>query len=91
MSRTIYCQKLKKDAEGLAMPPYPGPLGQKIYDQISAEGWQLWLNHQTMMINEKRLSLADPDTRKYLAEEMEKFLFGGDYDKPEGYTPPESS
>ena len=87
MSRTVQCAKLNKEAEGLAFAPYPGDLGQKIFDSISQEAWQMWLNHQTMLINERQLSLIDPDARKYLEGEMEKFLFGGDYDEIAGYVP----
>ena len=83
----IFCVKLQKEAEGLAFQPYPGELGERIVKEISQEAWMMWMNHQTMMINEKRLSLIDPASQKYLAEQMEKFLFGGDYEKPEGYVP----
>ncbi len=89
MSRTVECSKLKQQLPGINYAPYPGELGEKIYNHISQKAWQMWLKHQTMMINEKHLSLADTESQKYLAGEMEKFLFGGDYDKPEGYTPPE--
>jgi Fe-S cluster biosynthesis and repair protein YggX len=89
MSRTIHCVKLDKEAEGIAFAPYPGDLGQRIFDNISQEAWQMWLNHQTMLINERQLSLMDPEARKYLEGEMEKFLFGGEYDKIEGYVPEE--
>ena len=88
MSRLIQCKKLAEELPGLSFMPYPGELGERIYNHISQKAWQMWLKHQTMMINEKRLSLADAEAREYLAGEMEKFLFGGDYDKPEGYTPP---
>lgn len=88
MSRTVHCAKLGKDAEGLAFAPYPGALGQRIFESISAEAWEQWKAHQTMLINEKRLSMLDPEARKFLAGEMEKFLFGGDYEKVEGYVPP---
>lgn len=87
--RIIECVKLKKQAEGLARPPYPGALGQRIYDQISEEAWQMWLEHQTMLINELRLSMLDPKAREFLRTEMEKFLFGSGSDKPAGYVPPE--
>ena len=90
MSRTVHCAKLDKDAEGLAFPPYPGPLGARIYASISAEAWEMWKAHQTMLINEKRLSLIDPATRKFLSEETEKFLFGGNYTKVEGYVAPQA-
>lgn len=88
-SRIIDCVKLKKKAEGLTRPPYPGELGNKIYESISAEAWQMWLSHQTMLINEFRLSLIDPKAREFLKQEMEKFLFGEDSAKPAGYVPPE--
>ncbi len=87
MSRTVQCAKLGKQAEGLAFAPYPGELGQRIFDSISQEAWQLWLNHQTMLINERQLSLIDPEARSYLEGEMDKFLFGGDYDEIAGYVP----
>ncbi|AUD77846.1 oxidative damage protection protein [Kangiella profundi] len=89
MSRTVFCKKLQKEAEGLSFKPYPGELGEKIYNEISQEAWTQWLNHQTMLINEKRLSLMDPQAQSYLAEQMEMYLFGGDYEKPEGYVPEE--
>lgn len=88
MTRMIYCQKLQKEAEGLASPPYPGELGQRIFNHISKEAWQLWLQRQIMFINEYRLSLADPKARKMLATEMEQFLFGNSENLPGGYVPP---
>lgn len=88
MTRQIYCTKLQKNAEGLEKPPFANELGQKIYEQVSKEAWQLWLNHQTMLINEYRLSSIDPKARQFLAQEMNKFLFGQGSDKPEGYVPP---
>ncbi len=84
MSKVVFCQKLQQEAEGLDTPPYPGEIGQRIYEHISKAAWQSWLNHQTMLINEYRLSLIDPKSREFLLEEMEKFLFG------EGsHTPPD--
>lgn len=84
--RTIYCVKLKKEAEGLERPPFPGSKGEKIFTQISKEAWALWLTHQTMLINEYRLNLIDAKSRTFLLEEMDKFLFGSGSDKPPGYT-----
>lgn len=78
MSRTIHCSKLDIDAEGLDFAPWPGALGQRIYLEISKPAWQQWLAHQTMLINENRLSPLDPETRKLLAAEMQRFLFGDD-------------
>ena len=89
MTRMVQCTYLDKEAEGLDRPPYPGDLGKRIWQHISKEAWQLWLRHQTMLINEYRLSPIDPKARKFLEEEMEKFLFGGDVAKPEGYVPPQ--
>jgi Fe-S cluster biosynthesis and repair protein YggX len=86
--RTVHCVLLGREAEGLDRPPYPGPLGQRIYEQVSREAWQAWLAHQTMLINENRLTLIDPEARKFLQQEMEKFLFGDGADRPEGYVPP---
>ena len=87
MTRQVACIKLQKTAEGLEKPPFTTELGQKIYEHISKEAWQLWLGHQTMLINEYRLSSIDPKARQFLGQEMEKFLFGGGSEKPEGYIP----
>jgi Fe-S cluster biosynthesis and repair protein YggX len=87
MSRMVHCIKLDKEAEGLAAPPYPGELGQKIFDNVSKEAWQLWLAQQTMLINENRLSVINPEHRKFLEAEMEKFFFGEGSAPPEGYQP----
>jgi len=89
MTRTVFCRKYKQELEGLERPPYPGELGQQIYDNVSKKAWMEWTQHQTMLINEKHLNLMDPESRKYLQQEMEKFLSGEDYDKAEGYVPPE--
>lgn len=87
MTHLIYCIKLKKEADGLDMPPMPGETGKRIYATISKEAWQLWLAHQTMLINEYRLSMLDPKSRIFLMQEMEKFLFGEGSEKPAGYVP----
>lgn len=85
MARTVNCVVLGTEAEGLDYAPYPGELGQRIYENVSKEGWQRWLKHQTMLINEYRLTPVDPKARKFLVAEMEKFFFGGGSEKPEGY------
>ncbi len=87
MSRTVNCVKLNREAEGLAKPTYPGELGKRIFDNVSKEAWQMWLQHQTMLINEYRLSPIDPKARKYLEEQMEAFFFGGGAEVPEPYNP----
>ena len=88
MARMVNCIKLGVEAEGLDFPPYPGELGKRIFESASKEAWQGWLRHQTMLINENRLSLADSRARKYLAEQMEKHFFGGGADAASGYVPP---
>jgi Fe-S cluster biosynthesis and repair protein YggX len=88
MPRMVFCRKYQKEMEGLDAPPYPGPKGQDIFDHISRQAWQDWQGHQTMLINEKRLSLVDPAARKYLQGEMDKFFSGEEYDQAEGYVPP---
>ncbi len=88
--RIIHCEKLNRDAEGLEFAPWPGELGQRVYASISKEAWAQWLAHQTMLINENRLSPLDPTTRTFLAAEMEKFLFEGGAEKPAGYVAPVS-
>jgi len=85
MTRMVHCKKFGIEAEGLAKPPYPGELGKQIFEHISQQAWQEWLNHQTMLINEYRLSLIDPKSREFLEQEMMKFLFGGESEKPPGY------
>lgn len=89
MTRRIHCAKLNREADGLSSPPIPGEFGKKIYEQISSEAWQAWINHQTMLINENRLSMADIKSRTFLMQEMEKFLFGDGSEKPSGYIPKE--
>lgn len=88
MARMVQCVKLKKEAEGLDYATYPGELGKKIYDNVSKEAWQAWLRHQTMLINENRISPMDPKARKFLETEMEKYFFGPGSDAPAGYVPP---
>jgi Fe-S cluster biosynthesis and repair protein YggX len=88
MTRMVQCTYLKKEAEGLTYAPYPGDLGKRIYDNISKEAFEIWKKHQTMLVNENRLNLADQRARQYLARQMEQFLFGGGADKPAGYVPP---
>jgi Fe-S cluster biosynthesis and repair protein YggX len=90
MARTVNCIKLGREAEGLDFPPYPGELGKRLYESVSKEAWAQWQRHQTMLINENRLNLADPKARKYLAEQMEKHFFGEGADTASGYVPPKS-
>ena len=87
MSRKIKCVMLGDDAEGLDFAPYPGELGQRIYDNVSKEAWGRWLAHQTMLINEYRLTPIEPEAREFLAKEMEKYFFGGGSAKPQEYVP----
>jgi Fe-S cluster biosynthesis and repair protein YggX len=87
MTRQIFCQKHQIETEGLAFAPWPGELGQRVFAHIGQAAWAEWLAHQTMLINENRLSPLDPKHRAYLQTEMEKFLFEGGAEKPEGYTP----
>lgn len=90
MTRMVNCIKLGREAEGLDFPPYPGAMGKRIYEQVSKQAWQGWLQHQTMLVNENRLSLADPRARKYLAAQMEAYFFGEGAERPAGYVPPEA-
>ena len=88
MARMVHCIKLGKEAEGLDFPPVPGELGRRIFESVSKEAWQQWQRHQTMLLNENRLSLADARARKYLQAQMEQYVFGDGADMPSGYTPP---
>lgn len=85
MSRMVDCVKLQKQAEGLDSAPFPGALGQRVLDSVSKEAWQQWITHQTMLINEYRLSMIDPKARAFLKEEMEKYFFGEGSRAPEGF------
>jgi Fe-S cluster biosynthesis and repair protein YggX len=84
----VNCVKLGREAEGLDRAPYPGALGQRIFENVSKPAWADWLKHQTMLINENRLSPMDPKARKFLEEQMEQYFFGGGAAMPEGYVPP---
>ena len=88
MARMVHCIKLGTEAEGLDFPPYPGELGKRIYEHVSKEAFEIWKRHQTMLVNENRLSLADARARQYLARQMEQFFFGAGADTPAGYVPP---
>ena len=88
MTRMVQCVKLGREAEGLKFPPYPGTLGQRIFQSVSKEGWQQWLQHQTMLINEYRLTPIDAEHRKFLEAEMEKFFFGTGSERPKEYVAP---
>lgn len=89
MSRTVLCRKYNEELEGLDMPPMPGKKGEEIYKNISKKAWQEWQSQQTMLINEKHLNMMDPNSRKYLQAQMERFLSNEPFDKAEGYVPPE--
>ena len=88
MAKMVQCVKLGREAEGLERMPYPGALGQRIFENVSKEAWQGWLKLQTMLVNENRLNLADARSRKYLADQMENHFFGSGSDMPSGYVPP---
>ena len=88
MARMVQCIKLGRDAEGLDFAPYPGELGKRIWSSVSKEAWAAWLKHQTMLVNENRLNLADQRARQYLARQMEQHFFGSGADQAAGYVPP---
>ena len=88
MARQVFCQHDQRETEGLDFVPWPGEAGKRVYANIGKAGWAAWLAHQTMLINENRLSPMNPEHRTFLAEQMEKFLFGGDAEQPAGYVPP---
>ncbi len=87
MTRMVNCVHLGREAEGLDRPMYPGKLGVRIYESISKEAWQQWMRQQTMLINEYRLSPINPEHRKFLEQEMEKFFFGEGASKIDNYQP----
>lgn len=86
MSRKVQCVKMGEELEGLDFLPFPGELGQKVYDNVSKEAWKQWLSQQTILINEYRLSSLDAKARTFLLEEMQKFLFDDqDIDMPDEF------
>jgi len=89
MARMVNCVVLKREAPGLSYVPYPGELGKRIYENVSQEGWGRWVAHQTTLLNEYRLSPIEPKARKFLQDEMEKFLFGTGSAKPADFKPAE--
>ncbi|MDN5753329.1 MAG: oxidative damage protection protein [Nitrosospira sp.] len=88
MARLVNCIKLGREAEGLDFQTYPGELGKRIFDNVSKEAWARWIRHQTMLVNENRLNLADIKARKYLAEQLEAYFFGAGAEQPLNYVPP---
>ncbi len=91
MSRTVFCRRYQKELEGLDRPPYPGEKGQDLYDNISKQAWNDWMQYQTMLINERQLNMMDLTARAYLNEQMDKFFAGEQTDTVEGYVPPTDS
>jgi Fe-S cluster biosynthesis and repair protein YggX len=87
MTREVQCTKFKQNLPGLAKPPFPGPKGAHIFEHVSAKAWSEWQEHQTRLINEKELVVTDPAARKFLMEQMDKFLAGEDFEQAEGYVP----
>lgn len=88
MARLVQCVLLKREAPGLDRAPYPGELGQRIFENVSKEAWARWITHQTMLLNEYRLTPVEPKARKFLETEMEKFFFGSGSKAPEGFVAP---
>jgi Fe-S cluster biosynthesis and repair protein YggX len=89
MTRMVRCVVLKREAEGLERPPHPGPLGQRIFENVSQEGWKQWLQRLATIINENKLSTADPGSIKVIEQHMVGFLFGegGKGGLPPGFQP----
>lgn len=88
MPRTVFCIRLQQELEALDFAPLPGELGKRIFDQVSKRAWSEWLAHQTMLINENRLSPIEPKARAFLRGELEKYFFGDGAALPDGYRPP---
>jgi len=89
MARQVFCEYFQKELEGLDHPPYPGEIGERIYKSVSKQAWQMWIEHQTMLINENKLSMVNPEARNYLQQEMIEFFFGAGSQKPKEYVPPD--
>lgn len=91
MTSMVHCARLKREAPGLDFAPWPGELGRRIYAEVSQQAWQEWLAHQTMLINENRLSPMDPAARRFLVEQMQQFLFGEGAERPPGFVAPDAA
>ena len=88
MTRMVMCRKYNQELPGLDRPPYPGPKGQEVFNEVSRKAWDEWQKHQTMLINERRLNMMDPEDRRFIQQEMDKFLAGEEYAQADGYVPP---
>ncbi|PVZ10318.1 MULTISPECIES: oxidative damage protection protein [unclassified Pseudomonas] len=88
MTRTVMCRKYHEELPALDRPPYPGPKGQDIFEHVSQKAWADWQKHQTLLINERRLNMMNAEDRKFIQQEMDKYLSGEDYAKADGYVPP---
>lgn len=88
MARMVMCRKYNEQLPGLERPPYPGPKGERLFNEVSKKAWDEWQAHQTMLINERRLNMMDPQDRRFIQDEMDKFLSGEEYAQAEGYVPP---
>ena len=88
MTRMVMCRKCKQELPGLDRPPYPGLKGQEVFNEVSRKAWDEWQKHQTMLINERRLNMMDPEDRRFIQQEMDKFLAGEEYAQADGYVPP---
>ena len=88
MTRMVMCRKYKQELPGLDRPPYPGPKGQEVFNEVSRKAWDEWQKHQTMLINERRLNMMDPEDRRFIQQEMDKFLAGEEFAQADGYVPP---
>jgi Fe-S cluster biosynthesis and repair protein YggX len=87
MPRKVFCRKYQKEMEGLAVPPFPGPRGKDIYENVSQQAWQEWQAHQVRLINEKQLSMINAEHRSFIQAEMDKFFLNQDFAQAEGYVP----
>lgn len=87
MARTVFCAKLRRELPGLAKPPYKGELGQRVFENVSQDAWNLWMRQSVIIINHYGLSLGDLQAHEFLMQQMEDFFFGPDAEMPEGWTP----
>lgn len=87
MTRTVFCRKYQKELPGMTQPPFPGPKGEDLFNNVSQQAWEEWQAHQTRLINEKHLVMTDFNSRRYLMDQMDRFLSGQDFDQAEGFVP----
>jgi Fe-S cluster biosynthesis and repair protein YggX len=88
--RRVFCIRLQKELPGLDEPPFDTELGKKIYENVSQDAWNMWMEHCKMLLNEYRLNPARKEDQAAIVKQMEQFFFGEGAALPKEYVPPNS-